>query len=103
MEEVIQKIIYIENQAQKVMDSAEQEKLDRKNELEQSLKKMKESLLQDTNKKINTIREAEINEVKKEAQVKEAFCVSKMQDIQKLYEQKSEEWAVSLVDAVLKR
>jgi len=103
LEEVIKKIIYIENQAQKVMDSAEQEKLDRKNELDQSLKQLKETILDDTNKKIKTIRDAEINEVKKEAQVKEAECISRVQSIQKHYEEKCEEWANSLVEAVLKR
>lgn len=103
MEEVIQKIIYIENQAQKVMDSAQQEKLDRKDELDQSLKKIKEALLQDTNKKINTIREAEINEVKKEAQVKEVECISRIEAIQKYYEENCEKWAQGLVDVVLMR
>lgn len=103
MEDVIQNIIHIENQAQQVMEQTNDEIRQRQYELEERLVKLKESLLEDTNKKIREIREAEVSEVKKIAIEKEKECSEKLESIQAYYEANKELWADELVKAVLMR
>lgn len=103
MEDVIQNIIHIENQAQHVMEQLEEEVKRREYELEESLKKLKENIREDTEKKVREIREAEVSEVKKIALEKEKECNQKLEKIQKYYEENKEYWANELVNTVLKR
>ncbi len=99
----MQKIIGIEREAQFVMESAENEKNLKKNELEKSLEELKIQLKIDTDKKINAIRETEIEEVKKIATQKEKECDLKVEEIEKIFQANKELWSNQLTEAVITR
>lgn len=103
MEDVINKIIDIETEAQKVIDAVEKEKMDRTNELQERLKKLKIKLVQDAHNKVASIREKEIAATKELAAQRSQDCKGKLQKIQSYLDEHGEIWSEDLVKAVLKR
>lgn len=99
----MQKIISIEKEAQFVMESAENEKELKKNELEKNLQELKLQLKIETDKKIKAIRETEIEEVKKIASQREKECDLKVEEIEKIFQDNKELWSDQLTKAVIAR
>lgn len=103
MEEVIKKIIMIEMHAQEMMMDAQIEKEERGKALEADLKKLKEKLTEDAQKKIHSIREREIEEAKIESEKIIQSCAGKIDAIQKQFDLNAEIWSDDLVKKVLMR
>lgn len=103
MEDVIKKIINIEAEAQKTMDSAEKEKIDRTKELEERLKVLKTKLSQDAINKVASIREKEISATKEIVKKREQACNEQLKKIQSYLDKSGEKWSEDLVKAVLMR
>jgi vacuolar-type H+-ATPase subunit H len=76
MEDVIKRIITIENKAQKVINMAEQEKINKRNDLTDKLKALEEKLNNDANRKIQQLRDRELSEAKEIAADAESMGLS---------------------------
>lgn len=103
MEEVIRKIISIENEAQNIISNAEQEKQLKRNELEERLKSLEKKLMQDAHNKVIKLRETELEIAAVEAEKIVSACSSKLECIARTYDENGEKWAVELTNSVLKR
>lgn len=103
MEEVIKKIIYIESKAQKVVNSAEQEKADKYEDLKTRLEELEVKLNQDAKKKIDRIREMELADAKEEASAKYEGCSGRIKMIEQYYKDNREKWCSDLFKQVIER
>lgn len=103
MEDIISKIIYIETLAESIIKDVEHKKVKKENELIIKLKDLKESLLSDTNKKIEITREKELKELEKHLVKMEEENLEKINEMQLQYEENIDNWVDELVDAVIKR
>lgn len=103
LEKVIKKIINIEQQAQRIVDSAEVEKQEKEAELKVKLEALEKKLIDAAHEKVAQIREMEIKEAKQVAESKSAGCTSRLAKMEKHYNKSKDLWCSQLVDAVLKR
>lgn len=103
MEEVIRRIIQIEEDAQKLIDGAEQEIALQEKELDEKLKKIEKEYSEEAKKKLEAIKASEIALAQTEVDEKKRFCIGKLQEIEKLYSEHGEKWADSILKSVLKR
>lgn len=103
LEEVIRKIISIENDAQRIMDLVEKEKQDKRVALQNELKQMQEKLVRDANHKVEEIKHMELKLLKEEANEMLKDCQRKINSMQELYDKNSDQWVDEIVQSVLKR
>jgi len=102
MEEIIKRIIYIENKAQKVINTAEQEKISKQEDLVKRLDALEEKLYKDADKKIEIMREKELKIAKDKAQKMSESCTGKLKMIEQYGKDHKEEWCKQLYEAVLR-
>lgn len=101
MEDVVRKIIDIEEKAQKVIDSALKERVEKRAELDERLKRLKQKLIQDADIKIAQIKDMELSETRDEAEALLNKCSNRIADMESHYEQSKDEWKKMLFEAVL--
>lgn len=103
MEEIINRIISIENKARDVLDSTNAEKEQKHQEMLTKIDRLKEKILHDANNKVQQLRQREIDEAGKKAE--DYIAKSKIRfDKMKIYaENNKDKWRDELVKTVLER
>ena len=102
MEEVIKRIIYIENKAQNVINDAEKEKISKQNELKDRLDALEKKLMADADKKIKRLREIELSEANAIALDSNESCTGRLKMIEQNSMDKKEIWAKNLYESVIR-
>lgn len=103
MEDVIKKIINIEEKARAIIEAANQEKEIKEQEFDQKLSSLEEKIMGDARKKIKQLRERELNENTEAKRVSEQKCQKKIAIIEERVVKNKDQWVSELVENVLKR
>lgn len=101
MEEVIKQIIDIEEQAQKIIDDALEEKQRKESEHVAHVKELEQQLMQDAHRKVAQIREREFKEIREQQQKMKEKCANRQLAMEKKAAQEMEKWVTNLVNRVL--
>lgn len=102
MEDVIKKIISIENKAQKVINMAEQEKINKRNDLKDRLDALEKKLNSDAERKIEQLRKRELSEAREEAAGKRESCTGKLKMIEQYGKDNHDTWVENLFNMVIR-
>ncbi|MDA3846971.1 MAG: hypothetical protein PF505_10600 [Vallitaleaceae bacterium] len=102
MEEIIKRIIFIENKAQKVINTAEQEKISKQEDLVKRLEALEEKLFKDADKKIQVMRDKELAAANSKIEGMSESCTGKLMRIEQYSKDHKEEWCAGLYDAVIR-
>jgi len=102
MEEVIKKIIEIEETAQKLMEDTEKEKEEKKKEHQARIQALEEKIMHDAKRKVVQLREREALENQKMTQEKIEMCDQHLIKMAKHMKKNKDQWVEELVEAVLK-
>ena len=101
MEEVIKKIIQIEEEAQAIIDETMKEKERKEKEHEEELVHLQASIIQNAHRKVEQIRKREFDEVNSKTANMEKKCEDRLQRIEKNADMKMDGWIDELVNRVL--
>lgn len=101
MEEVIKKIIEIEDIAKDIMDTTVAEKEQKEKEHVQQLKALEDKIVSDAKKKVEQIREREFLEIKEHEEEKVRLCEERLVKMDSEAAKKMDVWVKELVDRVL--
>jgi hypothetical protein len=101
MEEVIKKIIEIEDQAQKIIDDAIEEKKAKETEHEKRLIDLEASIINDAKKKVVQVREREFLEIKEQEEAKIEKCEIQLKKMDENAAKMMDQWVSELVKRVL--
>ncbi len=101
MEEVIKKIIDIEEKAQKVVDDALEEKRLKEEEHMLKILKLEDTIVNDAKRKVEQIRIREFDEIRDKENEKILECDKKLQAMEQLAAKNMDQWVDELVKRVL--
>jgi|ASRM01.1.fsa_nt_gi vacuolar-type H+-ATPase subunit H len=101
MEEVIKKIIQIEEQAQSIIKEAIQEKERKEKEHEDKIQNLHETIINNAHKKVEQIREREFEEINEKKTAMEDKCQARLSRMQDNANQQMDQWVNELVNRVL--
>jgi vacuolar-type H+-ATPase subunit H len=101
MEEVIKKIIQIEEQAQSIISEAIQEKERKEKEHEDKIQNLHETIIDNAHKKVEQIRAREFEEINEKKTAMEDKCQAQLGRMQNNANQKMDQWVNELVNRVL--
>ena len=101
MEEVIKRIIKIEEQARKTMAKTLEQNEKKRKDTEEALKVLEEKLITETNMKVKELRKRELRENADAAKVIRKECDSHIRFMETRAKENEEEWIRYLVDKVL--
>jgi hypothetical protein len=103
MEEIIKKIISIENKAQKVMSSTNVEKKEKELALKEKLQQLEKNIIENAYKKVEQIRERELAETNLEAKKETERCNNIIIRMEERASRKEKIWRKEIIDAIIKR
>lgn len=103
MEDVIRKIISIEEKAQEIIGEAIEEKANRKKEQEVKLEQLEEQILGDAKRKIDQLRTRELSENSIISEKQTILCGAKLVKMEERVEKYGEKWVEELIENILKR
>lgn len=101
MEEIIKKIISIEDQAQKIIDDALEDKRNQEKEHRDRVAALENKIISDAKKKVEQIREREFAEIQDAEDGKIAKCDKRLEEMRKQAEQNMSKWVDELVNRVI--
>ncbi|WZL82285.1 hypothetical protein QBE53_04065 [Vallitaleaceae bacterium 9-2] len=101
MEEVIKKIIEIEEKAQSVINETLKEKERKEKEHEAKVQNLEETIISNAHRKVEQIREREFAEVNGKRQAMEKECEDRLDRMQSYANEKMDQWVDELVRRVL--
>jgi vacuolar-type H+-ATPase subunit H len=101
MEEVIKKIIQIEEQAQSIISEAIQEKERKEKEHEDKIQNLHETIINNAHSKVEQIRAREFEEINEKKTAMEDKCQARLGRMQDNANQKMDQWVNELVNRVL--
>lgn len=102
MEDVIKRIIQIEQEAAELGRETQEKMTAQKKEQAERLAQLRETLRDKSDFKIAALRQREMQEVEEIIQKEEALCQEKVQRLQKIAENKMQEWVEKLVASIIK-
>ena len=103
MEEIIKRIIEIENKAQKAMKSAKEEKKAKEKEFENTLIELEEKIMEEAYSKIKQIREIELDEIENQAKEEKEKCNYVLEKMEEKHRKNAEKWKNEIVSSIIKR
>lgn len=103
MEDVIRKIIKIEDKAQAIIEAANLEKEQKKKDFEEKLVALERRIFGAAQKKVSQLREREMSENDAECQAHDYRCNDKIKVMEAYAKEHESEWVEELVSSVLKR
>ncbi len=103
MEDVIKKIIEIEEKAQRILDEVAKEKEHKYEEHQKTIHTMEEKTTQNAHRKVREIRERELKEVNEKKQAMEEACAKQWQQMDVYSQEHMEQWVQELINHVLDR
>ncbi|VDN46777.1 conserved protein of unknown function [Petrocella atlantisensis] len=103
MEEVIKRIIDIEEKAQALMDHTLEEKETLIKSYEEKMQAMEKRIIEEAETKIEQIRKKELSDSVAERKAVESQCDLKMKTIEEKIRKHKEVWVTDLVNQVLNR
>lgn len=101
MEDVIKKIIKIEDKAQKIIDDAVTNKKLKETQHKERVKSLEDTIINDAKHKVEQIREREFLEIKEQEEAKVLKCEKRLEDMDLDAEKKMDVWVEELVKRVL--
>ncbi len=101
MEEVIRQIIDIEEQAQKIIDDALEDKRRKEEEHVAQVNELEDQLMQDAHRKVAQIREREFKEIREQQRKMQEKCKNRQEAMEKRAAQEMDKWVDNLVNRVL--
>ncbi len=101
MEDVIRRIIEIEEEAQKILKDTKEENARKENEAREALDHLHEKIVGDAHRKEKELRKKELRENATAAREIRAKCDEQLIRLEEKVKLKEEEWVKMLVDAVL--
>lgn len=101
--EVIKKIINMEEKAQQIIDSARNEEASINKNLQDDINKMEEEIVFKQKRKISQLTEHELNEAKNEALKNEQETKEKISKMEEYADKNIENWCKELVTSIIKR
>lgn len=103
MNELLKKIITIEEKAQQIIESARDEEKNIDNNLKSEICHLESNILDGQQHKVDQLKELEFNFVRKEVDKIEAETAEKLIEMDKQAKEKLDSWADQLVELVLRR
>lgn len=101
MEDVIRKIIKIEEKAQAIMDGAISEKMQMEQDFDEKLKALDDRIIGDAKRKISELRERELSENNEVMEQQKVLCENKLSVMEEAVAKNREQWVETLVNNVL--
>lgn len=101
MEDIIKQIIQIESEAQQIIDDAMVEKKKQEAEHEIKIKELREKIISDAHKKVESIKKREFAEIDEEEKAKAERCDEHILKIEAYAAEHIDEWVEDIVNRVL--
>lgn len=102
MEDIIKKIISMEEKAEKIVQEAKNEETNLNKELEMDIKAMEKEIVNSQNRKIRQLKDWELGEAKEKAKAIEDETKEKMKDIERYAKENMDSWIAEVVKAVIR-
>lgn len=103
MENLIKKILNIENIAQNIINEAEAEEKNIEDKLVDEIKQLEEDIIKKQNRKIEQLKERELNEARLEADKNNENINSKLQDMESISNTNMQRWINEVVTSIIER
>ncbi|WP_105615568.1 hypothetical protein [Vallitalea okinawensis] len=103
MNELLKKIITIEEKAQQIIESARDEEKNIDNNLKSEISHLESNILDKQQHKVDQLKEFEFDFVQKEVDKIKAETTEKLKEMDEQAKEKIEPWADQLVELVLRR
>lgn len=103
MQDVIRRIIKIEEKAQAIIEGANREKEQKKKDFDDRLESLEKRIIGDAKRKVSQIRERELSENVVARDSQQEKCNSKLEMMEQRVKENEAKWVDELVANVLKR
>ncbi len=103
MQDVIKKIIKIEEKAQAIIEGANKEKDQIRRDFEEKVTSLENKIMGDARKKVKQLRERELSENKIASDKRASKCEKQIVAMEARVSEHKEQWVKELVENVLKR
>lgn len=103
MDNLIEKILNIENIAQNIINEAEAEEKNIEEKLVNEIKQLEEDIIKKQNRKIQQLKERELNEARLEADKKNENINKKLHNMESISNANMQRWVNEVVTSIIER
>jgi ethanolamine utilization protein EutQ (cupin superfamily) len=101
MEDVIRRIIEIEDEARRIIDDSIADKKRKEKEHKERIEVLEQKIISDAKRKVEQIREREFAEIEEKERLKVEKCSKHIQSMRQHGDENMDRWVKELVDRVI--